>query len=450
MSNWTAPWLSAEVAAEQARLVESQMRGDRPIHFKALQAAARVTSASGASILEVGSGPGHGAQLWMEALPALRYHGVEPSPAARAFADARHDGGEWFACLADLPHTTYDVVIDGCAALHVEDWRAHLRDLAARSTRWVILHRAPLGSCTTRDDTSGYGRTFPAWRFGADDLASAMSDLGFNLHGALTADGHSQTLVFVKPRHYITIHDDAYATRADVMVESLAPYVSQVHRVWWNDADDRATLAKWPDRTRVERIWSELPRRMASLQATLGQPVTYVDADVMFWRDPEEWHIEAQRAGVGFVRHGFAEAAPYPIPTTHTHESAFGVHNVGVIYSSGRKFPSWWAGRCAAWCYDRVEAGMYGDQKYLDHYSDRFPSVSLPPRACLGPWGLHAGKLSMTSDGPTFNDAPVTAFHYSSLRVINDVVLPTRPEYQLTPMHIEMLYTPYIEKLRRK
>ena len=481
MSNWN----DAEVARQQRALVDQQLEQDPwPMHFTALTEAVRATRCPG-TILEVGCASGYGKEILDRAGVAFaKYIGADISEPALAIARERHPDAEWVN-----PDTTLlvgrraDVVIDGCALMHVDDWRAHLASLCAASGRWVILHRVPIRDGTRRTTTSGYGKTFPAWEFGAADVCNAMERLGFQACGSTPADGDSVTFTFAKPRHYATYADRAYLPKLRALYRSMerhcAPFALSV-LAWdektldavmpWPRAYGESAERMWlrlnpefeldrlpgPPRSRIEHYWTCGPQWIADVMDMAGEPVTYVDADVMFHSSPEPVFAEIGGAPAAVFPHNFAEAAPWPIPTRATHEQ-FGLYNVGLVHVAARAVAEHWAAQVRDWCYDRVEPVpipdrrlRYGDQKYLDEWPARFGAhVVQHPGANLGPWAIHTQPLEARDGVVHFGGRPLVAYHYSGFRELPEghTVL-TRPEYCVTDEQARIIYDPYLEALK--
>src|SRR5262249_37165292 len=85
----------------------------------------------------------------------------------------------------------------------------------------------------------------------------------------------------------------------------------------------------------------------------------------------------------------------------------------------------WWRARCLEWCFERVEAERYCDQKYLDEWPRRFSGVRALEHVGggLAPWNtrLHVlteqqGKVSVAGA------VPLVFFHYQSFKLYRGVV----------------------------
>lgn len=117
----------------------------------------------------------------------------------------------------------------------------------------------------------------------------------------------------------------------------------------------------------------------------------------------------------------------------------------------------WWRDRCLEWCYDRIENGKFGDQKYLDDWPTRFDGVYELEHegAGLAPWNIQ--QYQVTSSGKTLSvksranssEWPVVFYHFHALRFlsIDKVDLST---YSLGPDIINFIYRPYIQELAEK
>lgn len=491
----TNPWLSPDVARQQRKLVDEQLRdwfgSNAPQQFFALMHAVLETNCPG-TILEVGTGVGFNREVLDRAGVEYRsYAGVDISPAMVALAKERYPESEWTHIMAGfVDRFAKDIVIDGSCVLHVDDWRAHLKALASASRRWLILHRVPINSDHTyRKSTHGYGHEFPAWSFSEDDLDAHLRTHGFEQVSSRPADGDSVTITYARPRVWVTYCDANYWPRARAMIRSLCKHGSpvQIALLWWGDGvpeyvaselatnyhvqditgfleahpELRADKLPGPPRTRVEHMWTVGPQFCADVMRETGGPVTYCDADVFFHSSPEPVFAEIGDAPAGVVPHGFARKAQgLPGPTVESH-SVFGTYNVGVVHFNDVRVAEDWARQCREWCYDRLEmvtigkgyeatyGPAYGDQKFLDMWPDQGAHVVQHPGACAGPWQVHTRSLDVRDGVIHFGNKPLVSYHYSGLQLLpHGVDVLTRPEYQLSDRQAEILYRPYLAALR--
>lgn len=464
------PWNDPAVAAQQRAIVDKQLEEcPWPAHFTALAEAVRATNCPG-DVLEVGAASGYGREILDRAgVPYRSFVGYDVSAPAIDIARERCPESTWVLCddSPGLGACVADVVIDGCTLMHAEDWRGHLAALCGASRRWLVLHRIPLGERTVRDDTEGYGKRFPAWRFGENEVIAEMASNEFVPVGPrIEADGGSATLTFARPRYWATYFDAAYLPRARVMWESLQRHGGPVvlEALCWDDeahakAREAGMVAHRPGswetaalpgspRSRVERMWTCGSRFLSVVARMINAPVTYVDADVMFHSSPEPLFGEWGGAAAGIIPHGFAPAKlGLPGPTLESHR-VFGKYNVGIVHVT-QPVAEDWADKCREWCYDAVDRGRYGDQAYLDLWPVTFDAIATEhPGACLGPWAVHTRALDVRDGVIHFGNKPLIAYHYSALKLLphGDGQL-TRPEYALTRRQEHILYAPYLRAL---
>ena len=76
----------------------------------------------------------------------------------------------------------------------------------------------------------------------------------------------------------------------------------------------------------------------------------------------------------------------------------------------------WWQDRCIEWCYDRIEEGKFGDQKYLDQWPELFPDyihILQQVDLALAPWNVDYFLSKYTT-----NLRPVF-YHFQSFRIVS-------------------------------
>jgi hypothetical protein len=89
--------------------------------------------------------------------------------------------------------------------------------------------------------------------------------------------------------------------------------------------------------------------------------VTYLDSDLAFFDNPELVHEEIGDCSIGVI--------PHRLIPEKKHLEVNGLFNVSWVTfrgEVGKACLTKWRGQCLEWCYYRVEANRFGDQKYLD------------------------------------------------------------------------------------
>lgn len=184
------------------------------------------------------------------------------------------------------------------------------------------------------------------------------------------------------------------------------------------EAHDRELLAVKPTRTQVEYCWTATPAVCAYALETEPEieAITYLDADLMFFRDPEPIWREFGDDSVLIVPHRYAGR-------WRQQELTQGTYNVEFMTfrrdERGLEALHWWRERCLEWCYARVEDGKMGDQKYLDDWPERFAGVHVleHPGGGLAPWNVECYELARQNGSVLVDDRELVFYHYHSLRL---------------------------------
>ncbi len=144
-----------------------------------------------------------------------------------------------------------------------------------------------------------------------------------------------------------------------------------------------------------------LPRYILAEHAEVDE-ITYLDSDLYFFSSPEPVFAETAASSIAIIPHRFPANAAVKL-------ERYGRYNVGWL-TFRRSKPAldcldWWRERCIKWCFDRVEADRFADQKYLDQFESLFSAVHSIRHvgANLGPWNVAnhvlADGKALTVDG---------------------------------------------------
>jgi hypothetical protein len=211
---------------------------------------------------------------------------------------------------------------------------------------------------------------------------------------------------------------------------------------------DPGLVAAKADRNRFEYCCTTtpaLPLHLLETRAELGE-ITYLDADLFFFSDPESLFAEMGDASVLITPHRFS---PYL-----RHYEANGIYNVQFMTfrrdENGLAALRWWHARCLEWCYLRLEDGKFADQKYLDDWPERFEGVHVlrHPGGGLAPWNVDRYELRSGDRGVLVDGEPLVFFHFHRVRMRLDGGYDSRaPGYLTSSVAAELVYRPYLAAL---
>ncbi len=178
--------------------------------------------------------------------------------------------------------------------------------------------------------------------------------------------------------------------------------------------------------------------------------LTYLDADLCFFSSPDPIYMELENSSIGIIEHklhGFGKRY-----------EKYGKFNVGWISfknnSEGRLCLDDWQTDCIKWCYDHLEDGKFGDQKYLDYWPMKYTGVHIIQHqgANLAPWNV--GQYHLVFDDEkniiTVNGKVLIFYHYANFKQIFDnafVTSVSRYFTRLTGVLRNNIYKPYVEQI---
>jgi len=172
-------------------------------------------------------------------------------------------------------------------------------------------------------------------------------------------------------------------------------------------------LAVKPGRTRAEYCWTMTPFTFQAVfdRDPSARRVTYVDADVFFFRDPRILLKELDESG----KHVLITEHAYAPEYDRSHDSGrFCVQFLTFDRSeAAREVMRWWQERCLEWCFARYEDGKFGDQAYLDQWPELFGDrvqIVRQVENTLAPWNVRYLAKDVTQD-------PVM-YHFHNLRLL--------------------------------
>ncbi|MBA3665088.1 MAG: glycosyl transferase [Bacteroidetes bacterium] len=176
----------------------------------------------------------------------------------------------------------------------------------------------------------------------------------------------------------------------------------------------------------------------------------YIDADMVFYNDPHVLFEEWGSRSVLITKHRYTEE--------YDQSALSGIYCVQFVGfkndAEGMKAIHWWRNACLEWCYDRLEEGKFGDQKYLDDWTTRFKNVCELRHIGGGvaPWNVQQyqvikrGANVSVKEIATKNIVDLVFYHYHGLKFfVNGTVILS--DYKIQNKGVLDLYMDYVKEL---
>ena len=206
-------------------------------------------------------------------------------------------------------------------------------------------------------------------------------------------------------------------------------------------------------RTKAEYCWTSTPCTILYCINNFNlSNCTYLDADLFFFNSPSILFEEIGNASVALTKHNYS--------LKYDQSKTSGTYCVQFVYFKndkiGLKALNWWRDRCLEWCFARLENGKFGDQKYLDDWTERFDNVHVinNPGAGIAPWNVQQFKFTSRNTFKVkekeLNEEFKTVFyHYHNLsfKVKNSIVVVSPSKFEISKSVIDIFYKPYIKTL---
>jgi hypothetical protein len=154
-----------------------------------------------------------------------------------------------------------------------------------------------------------------------------------------------------------------------------------------NDFEDEELLKVKPTRNIAEYCWTSTSSTILYiLRKYKVESCTYLDADLYFYSSPKPLFDELGENSIFLTEHRYSPQ--------YNKEVKSGKYCVQFVTfkndERGLKALEWWRERCLEWCYARYEDGKFGDQLYLDDWTERFDGVHVMkhPGGGLAAWNV--------------------------------------------------------------
>jgi hypothetical protein len=217
--------------------------------------------------------------------------------------------------------------------------------------------------------------------------------------------------------------------------------------------EDEKLLSIKASRSASEYCWTcTASTILYSIEKFGLESCTYIDADMCFYANPGILIEEMGDKSVLITEHRYTK--------DYDQSPVSGKYCVQFVCikntPEGMKVLRKWREDCIDWCYDRAEDGKFGDQKYLDNWSNESNSIHELQHlgGGLAPWNMQQYDFEKRQDGffglekATGKTFPVIFFHFHGLKLFkNGIVSLTGPTYRMNNSAKKLFYIQYVKEI---
>jgi hypothetical protein len=241
----------------------------------------------------------------------------------------------------------------------------------------------------------------------------------------------------------------AFDEKSDELLRKMK--LPEITVVSLKEFEDPQLLAAKANRTRTEYCWTCTSSIILYCLKNFNiENCTYLDADLYFYQSPQLLIDEKP-------------ADAHVIITSHRYTSYYdksrlsGKYCVQFMYfdhsEKAMTVLNWWRERCLEWCYNRMEDGKFGDQKYLDDWTSRFEGVWELQHlgGGLAPWNIQQYRFASISEGMEISTGEIFSpvfYHFHGVKFYSHGKVIYAPStYHLNATVQSVFYEPYVKKI---
>lgn len=256
--------------------------------------------------------------------------------------------------------------------------------------------------------------------------------------------------------YVIAFDDKCYEVLSDIADKRIVP-------ISMKEFETEELLIAKSNRTRGEYCWTCSCFSIAYVLDNYEDICTYIDADLYFYSNPQcvidemiehdcqvqiiEQRLDNRRISRELTK----KMGKYCIEfNTFTNDS------------NSRKILRWWQDRCLECCTATPDGKIFGDQKYLDDWLERFEGVNVVENVGAGvaPWNITNYELERTEGDniyvkykPMDITKKMVFFHFHSVHYLDeehvDIKVFTGASHTSEEL-VKLFYYPYLKKIQEK
>lgn len=158
--------------------------------------------------------------------------------------------------------------------------------------------------------------------------------------------------------------------------------------------------------------------------------ILYFDPDTAVFSSMEPMIRVLDDASIALTPHMVApETDKMGVMDNEISSLHYGTFNLGFLAvrndDEARCFAMWWTERLAEWCHDRLDIGVFVDQKWCNLVPCFFDNVKIvrDPGFNVASWNLSQRKISISKEGDILvNNVPLRFFHFTKLGPVGDTM----------------------------
>ena len=218
--------------------------------------------------------------------------------------------------------------------------------------------------------------------------------------------------------------------------------------------EDEELLKVKPTRSKGEYCWTCTSSTILYVIRNFGvDHCTYLDADLYFFSSPQVLLDEMGDNSILITPHRYTKK--------YDQSEKTGIYCVQFVTfknnEKGLKALIWWRNSCLEWCYNKFEGGLFGDQKYLDDWPERFEGVYVCENlgAGVAPWNMqqYTFKKNDTyiigTEISTKKEFITVFFHFHSFTFVSPTFFSPRPYYRRNNSVIILIFNLYVKEIEK-
>ena len=219
----------------------------------------------------------------------------------------------------------------------------------------------------------------------------------------------------------------------------------------FKDFEDKELLSVKKTRSSTEYFWTCSGSSILYLfKKKKIKDCTYLDADTFFFDYPAKIIKSINKESCIITKHNYSKE--------YNQSNTNGIFCVQFMYfknnAIAKKILTRWRNQCLEWCYNRVEDGKFGDQKYLDEWPDIYKKHVLiceEKGAGLAPWNIQdyelfrKNKKFYAKNIISKKKFDIYFYHFHELKILNSN-LSYIGNYKIPKIAYDLIYSPYIKR----